>query len=79
MFDGWDERHGIAAGPMTAIIDHLYYANEDDVYALVAWLASLHKETIETNGTNILIDKITDLEGRRANWRFGFTGSSIIW
>lgn len=62
MFDGWDERHGIAAGPMTAIIDHLYYANEDDVYALVAWLASLHKQTIETNGTNILIDKITDLD-----------------
>lgn len=41
LFDGWDEGHGLAAGPMTAVIDALYDADEDDVYAMAAYLATL--------------------------------------
>lgn len=40
LFDGWDEEHGIAAGPMTSVADHLYDADEDDVFAMAAYLAS---------------------------------------
>jgi mono/diheme cytochrome c family protein len=41
LFDGWEEHHSIAAGPMTAVSDHLYDATEDDVYAMAAYLSSL--------------------------------------
>lgn len=47
MFDGWDEHHGIAAGPMTPVIDHLYNAEEDDVFAMAVYLASLAPEPSE--------------------------------
>ena len=40
LFDGWDEEHGIAGGPMTPVVDHLYDAHEDDVFAIAAWLNS---------------------------------------
>jgi mono/diheme cytochrome c family protein len=41
LFDGWSEAHGIAGGPMTSVVDNLYDANEDDVYAIATWLASI--------------------------------------
>ena len=41
LFDGWSEYHGIAGGPMTAVADHLYDADEDDVFAMAAWLAAI--------------------------------------
>lgn len=41
LFDGWSERHGIAAGPMTEVVDNLHDANEDDVFAIAAWLAKI--------------------------------------
>jgi len=41
LFDGWSESHGIAGGPMTAVADHLYEADEDDVFAIAAWLAAI--------------------------------------
>jgi len=41
LFDGWDENHSIASGPMTPITNHLYDANEDDVMAMAAYMASL--------------------------------------
>lgn len=41
LFDGWSERHGIAGGPMTAVVDNLYEADEDDVFAIAAWLARI--------------------------------------
>lgn len=44
MFDGWSEKHGIAAGPMAPIIDHLYDVDEDDVYAIAAYLAAITPE-----------------------------------
>jgi mono/diheme cytochrome c family protein len=41
LFDGWSEHHGIAGGPMTAVVDHLRDADEDDVFAIAAWLARI--------------------------------------
>lgn len=47
LFDGWSEAHGIAAGPMTPVADHLYEADEDDVFAIAAWLAVITSEQSE--------------------------------
>ena len=41
LFDGWSEAHGIAGGPMTPVVDNLYDANEDDVFAIATWLAAV--------------------------------------
>ena len=41
LFDGWSGNHGIAGGPMTPVVDHLYDADEDDVLAIAAWLARI--------------------------------------
>ena len=41
LFDGLSNHHSIAAGPMTSVVDHLYEANEDDVFAIATWLASI--------------------------------------
>lgn len=44
LFDGWSEAHGIAGGPMTNVADHLYFADEDDVFAMAAWFAAITPE-----------------------------------
>ena len=44
LFDGWDEVHGLAAGPMTSVVDGLAEANEDDIFAMAAYLATLTPE-----------------------------------
>ena len=41
LIDGWDEHHGIAAGPMTPVVDDLAEQNEDDVFAIAAYVVSL--------------------------------------
>lgn len=41
LFDGWDENHGIAAGPMVPVIDHNFGQEEDDVFAMATYLAAL--------------------------------------
>ena len=41
LFDGWDEHHGIAAGPMAPVVNHLFEQSEDDVFAMAAYIASL--------------------------------------
>lgn len=41
LFDGWDRDHGVTAGPMTPIVNHLFDQSEDDVYAMAAYVASL--------------------------------------
>lgn len=41
LFDGWSESHTIAGGPMRGVVDSLYEADEDDVYAIAAWLARI--------------------------------------
>ena len=41
LYDGWDEEHGLAAGPMTPVVDHLYDVPEEDVFAIAAYLENL--------------------------------------
>ena len=43
LFDGWEEGHGIAAGPMAPVVNHLYDQSEDDVIAIAAYFASLQR------------------------------------
>ena len=40
LFDGWDAEHGIAAGPMAPVVNHLYDQSEDDVFAIAAYFES---------------------------------------
>jgi mono/diheme cytochrome c family protein len=47
LFDGWDEDHGIAAGPMKPVVDELYNVEEDDVFAMAAYLVSLKEAPAE--------------------------------
>ncbi len=44
LIDGWDEDHGIAAGPMRPVVDDLYAQSEDDVFAIAAYVMSLKGE-----------------------------------
>ena len=41
LIDGWDGDHGIAAGPMTSVVNGLKDQSEDDVFAIAAYLMSL--------------------------------------
>jgi mono/diheme cytochrome c family protein len=51
LFDGWDEFHGIAGGPMTPVIDHFRDVEEDDVFAMAVYMASLTPEPAEADVT----------------------------
>jgi mono/diheme cytochrome c family protein len=44
LIDGWDGDHGIAAGPMTSVVEGVAALSEDDVYAIAAYLMSLMGE-----------------------------------
>ena len=41
LMDGWDQDHGIAAGPMTPVVNNLRERKEDDVFAMAAYILSL--------------------------------------
>jgi mono/diheme cytochrome c family protein len=41
LIDGHDNDHGIAAGPMTPVVDDLYEQSEDDVFAMARYLMSV--------------------------------------
>jgi mono/diheme cytochrome c family protein len=41
LIDGWDRRHGVAAGPMLPVVNHLHAVPEADVFAIAAYLVSL--------------------------------------
>lgn len=41
LIDGWDENHGLAAGPMIPVVNDLYDQDEDDVFAIAAYLMHL--------------------------------------
>lgn len=43
--DGWDGDHGIAAGPMTPVVDGLAAMSEDDAYALAEYVLSFQDQT----------------------------------
>jgi nicotinate dehydrogenase subunit B len=39
--DGWQAKHGMAAGPMTPVVDALHKQNEIDVFAIAAYVETL--------------------------------------
>jgi nicotinate dehydrogenase subunit B len=41
LMDGWHAKHGMAAGPMTPVVDALYKQNEIDVFNIAAYVATL--------------------------------------
>lgn len=41
LLDGWDGDHGIAAGPMTPVVDELAVISENDAYAIAVYVLSL--------------------------------------
>lgn len=41
LFDGWSPAHGVAAGPMTEVVDQLYDATTKDIYAISEYLVTL--------------------------------------
>jgi mono/diheme cytochrome c family protein len=43
--DGWDRDHGIAAGPMTPVVDHMSTLSEEDAYAIAEYVLSFQDQT----------------------------------
>jgi mono/diheme cytochrome c family protein len=41
LMDGWHPRHGMAAGPMTPVVDALHKQNEIDVFAIAEYVGTL--------------------------------------
>ena len=41
LMDGWHAKHGMAAGPMTPVVDALHKQNEIDVFAIAAYVVTL--------------------------------------
>jgi mono/diheme cytochrome c family protein len=41
LMDGWHPKHGMAAGPMTPVVDALHRQNEIDVFAIAAYVGTL--------------------------------------
>jgi mono/diheme cytochrome c family protein len=44
LLDGWDKNLGIAAGPMTKVVNNLYDGNEDNAFAIATYIMSLGTE-----------------------------------
>jgi len=42
--DGWDRDHGIAAGPMTKVVDQMAALSEDDAYAIAEYVLSFQPD-----------------------------------
>jgi mono/diheme cytochrome c family protein len=56
LIDGWDEDHGIAAGPMRPVTDDLYEQSEDDVFAIAAYVMSLKGDARPEEEQNALAE-----------------------
>jgi mono/diheme cytochrome c family protein len=41
LMDGWHAKHGMAAGPMTPVVDALHKQNEIDVFAIASYVGTL--------------------------------------
>jgi|TARA_B110000503_G_scaffold124432_1_gene190959 mono/diheme cytochrome c family protein len=75
LFDGWSEKHGIAAGPMTEVVNNLFDANEDDVYAIAAWLTKITPEVDQ----NQRMEHLAAMEALdlAESFDFGFSGQNL--
>ena len=70
LFDGWEEAHGIAAGPMAPVVNHLYDQSEDDVFAIAAYFASKQRPRLSDTETKALLAGARALDwGREPGYR----------
>jgi mono/diheme cytochrome c family protein len=49
--DGWDAHHGVAAGPMTAVVDSMAALSEDDAYAIAEYVLSFQEPAGDKEAT----------------------------
>ena len=54
LVDGWDEHHGVAAGPMTAVVNHLAKLDESMVETMAAYLDDVQQRSNEGSREAIL-------------------------
>ena len=70
LFDGWEEAHGIAAGPMAPVVNHLYDQSEDDVFAIAAYFASRQRPALSETEKEALLAEARSLDwARDPSWR----------
>ncbi len=62
LFDGWDEEHGIAAGPMAPVVNHLYDQSEDDVFAIAAYFESLQRPPLSPEAREEVLARARTLD-----------------
>ena len=62
LFDGWDEEHGIAAGPMAPVVNHLYDQSEDDIFAMAAYLEALQRPQLSDVEQNAVLERARSLD-----------------
>ena len=65
LFDGWEEQHGIAAGPMAPVVNHLYDQSEDDVFAIAAYFASRQRPALSEAETKAVLGRAGTLDWER--------------
>ena len=65
LFDGWEEAHGIAAGPMAPVVNHLYDQPEDDVFAIAAYFASRQRPALAEAETEAVLARARSLDWER--------------
>ncbi len=62
LFDGWDEDHGIAAGPMTPVVNHLYDQSENDVFAMATYLESWQRPALSDDDKMSVVERAQELD-----------------
>jgi len=62
LMDGWHAKHGMAAGPMTPVVDALYKQNEIDVFNIAAYVATLR------TGEKAIDEAAVTTAARKLDW-----------
>jgi mono/diheme cytochrome c family protein len=75
LFDGWSEHHGLAGGPMGQVVDNMYDADEDDIFAIAAWLAAITPQQDE-DARDARLEEIASLD-LPADFDPAFTGQDL--
>ena len=70
LFDGWEEEHGIAAGPMAPVVNHLYDQSEGDIFAIAAYLESRQRPQLTNAERETVLAGARSLDWERdPDWR----------